>query len=126
MNLHIAPDVVDPELPPLHRDDPCLNLRAIVWARSAYGVRLSATDLSHIREHGYASYFTRLAASSRRLGGKCFKRLRDKGRLELTSEYVLFHHFRDQLGGNTRRLIAGLLADSVSHPHARWESRSSN
>jgi hypothetical protein len=127
MNLHVTPYKFELDLPPLHpTDDPVLDLRKIVAVRHAHGVRLSAPDLSFIGEHGYASYFMRLARASRRLGGQNFKKLRDKGRLELTSEYVLFHHFRDELGGDTRRFIARLLAESVSHPHARWESRPDN
>jgi hypothetical protein len=124
MNLHISPGDVGHELPPLHPDDdPVLNLRGILAERFIFGVRPSAGDMAHIVERGYASYFLRVARMSRRLGGQTFKRLRDKGRLDLTSEYVLFHHFRDQLDGDIRRQIATLLAESVSHPLARWESR---
>jgi hypothetical protein len=125
MNLHVSPADVAHDLPPLHRDDdPALDLRKIISERRAYGVRPSAADIAHMREHGYAAHFLRIARTPRRIGGQNFKKLRDKGRLDLTSEYVVFHHFRQLLDAETRRRVAGLLADSVSHPHARWESRS--
>lgn len=127
MNLHVAPIEIDIAIPPLHRsDDKTLNLRKIVAERIAYGVGLSVAALAHIQENGYESYFMGIAKVRHRLGGKNFRRLREKGRLDLTSEYILFHHFRGQLDADTRRRIATLLAESVSHPHARWESRTTN
>jgi hypothetical protein len=124
MDLQVSLTHSDLELPPSHPDDdPALNLRGIFSERRAYGVYPNASDISYIGEHGYASYFLRLANASRKIGDAKFKKLRSKGRLDLTSEYVLFHHFRNQLDASVRRRIASLLAESVTHPHAKWESK---
>jgi hypothetical protein len=113
----------DPQLPELHSDDTDLNLRDIVGERLFYGVRSSDAELARIRDRGYAAYFMIIAKSPRRIGGRSFKKLRDAGRLDLTTEYILFHRFRDQLDRDIRQRIAAILAESVSHPHAKWESR---
>lgn len=123
-NLHVQPLDAQTRLPPLHPDDVDVVLRDLVCERHLLGVRLSEAEMVRIRESGYTSYFMKLAKSSRRLGGRSFKKLRDVGRLDLTTEYVLFHRFRDQLDLDIRRRIAALLAESVSHPHARWERQS--
>jgi hypothetical protein len=124
MDLHVSLTRANLELPPAHpNDDPALNLKGILSERCAYGVYPKTADISHISEHGYDLHFRRFAGMSRRIGDGEFRKLRSKGRLDLTSEYVLFHHFRDQLDVIVRRRIASLLAESVTHPHARWESR---
>lgn len=123
-NPHASPSEAQRLLPPPHPDEADTDLRDLVCERYSLGVRLSDAEVTRIRENGYTFYFMKLAKSSRRLGGRSFKKLRDAGRLDLTTEYVLFHRFRDQLELETRRRIAALLAESVSHPHARWESRS--
>lgn len=108
-------------LPELHSDDANLDLRDIVRARLAYGVHPTDAEMARLRDRGYTSYFLTIAKSSHRIGGRTFKKLRDAGRLDLTTEYVLFHCFRDRLDPDIRRRIASILAASVSHPHARWE-----
>lgn len=112
------------EIPPAHPHDVNPNLRDVVCERLIYGVRLSEPDVIRIREFGYTLYFLRFAGSMRRLGGRTFKKLRSEGRLDLTTEYVLFHYFRERLDLDTRRRLAAILAESVSHPHARRESQS--
>ena len=102
------------------------RLRNLIHERQAYGVRLTAIEVSRIGEIGYTSYFVRLAASIKKIGGRDFKRLRLAGRLELTTEYILFHDFREYLNRDMRQRIAALLAESVSHPDARFETKSSS
>lgn len=110
-------------IPAPHPDDADLSLRDLVSERLLHGVRPTDMDIVRIRESGYTSYFKRLAQSPRRIGGRSFNKLRAIGRLDLTTEYILFHRFRDQLDPRIRRQIAAILAESVSHPHARWEGR---
>jgi hypothetical protein len=123
MDVHVCPNDADPDLPPIHgNDESSLNLRCVILERRAYGVRLSETEISHLRDHGYESYFVRFA--TRKIGSRVFKRLRLARRLDLTTEYIVFHCYRDRLDRDTRRRIAALLAESVTHPHAKWESKS--
>lgn len=121
-NHYGDPKIVEPEIPPLHPEDADLSLRELICERLLYGVRPTQLDMARIREAGYTAYFMRLAKSPRRIGGRSFNKLRGEGRLDLTTEYILFHNFRDQLDPDIRRRIAAVLAESVSHPHARWES----
>jgi hypothetical protein len=125
MNRHVAPTDVESVLPSLHRIDTSFaHLQDVVSERQKFGVRkLSRTDIECIRENGYCAYFMRFAGNGRRIGSKDFEKLREHGRLDLTVEYILFHNFRDRLDPELRRRIAALLASSVSHPHARWETQ---
>lgn len=104
-------------------DDAGFNLRELVRERLTYGLRPTESDMVRIRKVGYVSYFMKLAKSPGKIGGRSFRKLRSHGRLDLTTEYVLFHRFRNELDPQVRRRIAAILAESVSHPHARWESR---
>jgi hypothetical protein len=124
MNPIVQPSTVELDIPPAHPNDADLSLRDLIYERLSYGIRPTEPDIASIRVGGYTSYFMKLAKSPRRIGGPSFKKLREAGRLDLTTEYILFHRFRDRLEPDIRTRIAAILAESVSHPHARWESRS--
>jgi hypothetical protein len=123
INPHGDSKNTEAEIPEPRPDDAGFNLRELVRERLTYGLRPTESDLVRIREVGYVSYFMKLAKSPGKIGGRSFRKLRSLGRLDLTTEYVLFHRFRNELDPQVRRRIAAILAESVSHPHARWESR---
>ena len=106
-------------------DQKDLHLKKVLLERSKFGIdKLSVGEIEKIADFKYDEYFIGLISNVSKVGSKKFTQLRDAGRLELTTEYIVFHNFRDKLDSHLRRAIAKELANSVSHPHAKWEERS--
>ena len=132
MNIHIH--AFDPSnslltkdnLPHLQiHDSKDLDLKKVFIERSKFGVdKLTVEEIEQKIDFDYEDYFIRLINNISKVGSKTFVLLRDAGRLELTTEYIVFHNFRDKLDNLLRRAIAKELASSVSHPHAMWEGKS--
>ena len=131
MNIHIR--AFDSSNSPLTKDhlshlqihdSKDLDLKKVFIERSKFGVdKLTVEEIEKI-DFNYEDYFIRLINNISKVGSKTFVLLRDAGRLELTTEYIVFHNFRDKLDNPLRRTIAKELASSVSHPHAMWEGKS--
>jgi hypothetical protein len=76
-------------LPPLLKtDSPSVNLRTI--------------------------FVERIGAGAQKLTPAMIQKLRDEGLIELTDEFIAFHHFREQLKPEVRREIARVLASALS------------
>jgi hypothetical protein len=105
----------DCRFPLLGRDDnPEVDFRGVLIERAGLGVeKLSNEHLASIAERGYDAFFVGRMNSKAKIGGKVFRELAAIGRLELTTEYIVFHHFRESLNANSRRQIATLLLDTV-------------
>jgi hypothetical protein len=101
----------DSLLPPLHQNDSAeINFRRLLLEREELGFkRLSARALEAIRTQGYDAYFIDQMNSYSKIGLGQFHKLAAMGRLEITTEQVIFQHYRDRLKPDCRRRIAILL-----------------
>ncbi len=109
----------DCRLPPLHHDDnPSVDFRSILIEREGLGIeKVGERAIAAIRMRGYDDYFIDLMNSSSRIGGKAFYLLATIDRLDLTTEYNVFHNFREQLNHYSRRRIASLLLRETKRYH---------
>lgn len=110
-------------LPPLHSaDSESLDFRRVLAERERLGVeRLSDKQLKEISQTGYDAYFLKRMNSYSKIGLKSFHRLVALGRIELTTEFIIFHALREQLQNDCRRRIAILLS-SKTREGAKSES----
>jgi hypothetical protein len=102
----------DSLLPPLHeKDNPSINFRRILIEREELGFRRPRPrSIQAIREKGYDIFFIDQMNIYTKIGLVLFHKLAAIDRLELTTEYNIFHHYRDALKSDCRRRIAILLA----------------
>lgn len=105
----------DSLLPPLQQgDDISINFRKVIIEREELGFqRLSPRSLSAIRDKGYDAFFIDQMNSYTKIGLGLFHKLAAIDRLDLTTEYIVFHHFREKLKPNCRRRIAILLVSKT-------------
>lgn len=105
----------DSLLPPLQQgDDISINFRKVILEREELGFqRLSPRYLIAIRDKGYDAFFIDQMNSYTKIGLGLFHKLAAIDRLELTTEYIVFHHFREKLKPNCRRRIAILLVSKT-------------
>lgn len=98
-------------LPPLHaRDNVSINFRNILIEREELGFpRLSPRALNLIREAGYDSFFVDQMNSYTKIGLTLFHKLAAMDRIDLSTEFQIFHHYREKLKPECRRRIAILL-----------------
>lgn len=108
----------DSLLPPLQQgDDISINFRKVIIEREELGIqRLTPRTLNAIRDKGYDAFFIDQMNSYTKIGLGLFHKLAAIGRLELTTEYIVFHHFREKLKPNCRRRIAILLVSKTKEP----------
>jgi hypothetical protein len=91
-----------------------VKLREALVERQALGVeRLTENQTKVISACGYESFFMGLVSSERKIGSKLFHRLAGMGRLDLTTEYLVFHYLREQLAPRRRVKLAALLRDAT-------------
>lgn len=102
-------------LPPLHpADSASLDFRRVLAERERLGVeRLTDKQLKEISQIGYDAYFLKRMNSYSKIGLKSFHRLAALGRVELTTEFIIFHALREQLQNDCRRRIAILLSSKT-------------
>ena len=132
MNIHIhafdATQSIDVKnfLPIVHiQDNLNFKLKDLFIERSKFHIdKIRIEDIETIEDFKFDDYFIGLIDKKSKIGSKKFVLLRDAGRLELTTEFIVFHNFRERLDLSLRQAIAKLLAASVSHPHAVWEEKS--
>ena len=133
MNIHICPfafadaKISYCTLPPFHKDDKRIPkpMGHISAARRVWDSRTkSLCNCPHKRTRIRRLFSGDSINSQNRIVSKVFQKLHDAGRLELTTEYVVFHHFWEKLDRDIRCRMAALLTQCVSHPHARWEQKS--
>ena len=91
------------------------NLRQVLIDRIGLGFqKLTPTLLNKIRNNGYNNYFIESVNSTSKLGKPLFYELVALGKIELTNEYIAFHHFRDKINNSSRIQIAQLLSQNIS------------
>jgi hypothetical protein len=103
-------------LPPLLKtDSPSVNLRTIFVERIGAGAqKLTPAMIQKIQKTGYDNYLLSKLGRPSQVGTPRFEKLRDEGLIELTDEFIAFHHFREQLKPEVRREIARVLASALS------------
>lgn len=99
-------------LPPSSKNDsPQADLRSIFVERIGAGAqKLTPAMILKIQKLGYDNYLLSKLARPSQVGVARFEKLRDEGLIELTDEFIAFHHFRERLRPEVRREIARLLA----------------
>ena len=91
------------------------NLRQVLIDRIGLGFqKLTPTLLNKIKNNGYHNYFIESVNSTSKLGKPLFYELVALGKIELTNEYIAFHHFRDKINNSSRIQIAQLLSQNIS------------
>ena len=105
----------DSLLPPLkENDDISIDFRRVIIEREALGLpRLSPRALNAIREKGYDAYFIDQMNSYTKIGLSLFHKLAAIQRVDLTTEYIVFNHYRDRLKPDCRRRIAILVLSKM-------------
>lgn len=105
----------DSLLPALHKDDsPSINFREVLMEWEELGFRpINAQSIKLIAERGYDAFFVDRMNIYSRIGLSLFHKLAGMGRIEITAEYLVFHHYRDKLKDDCRRRIAILLASKT-------------
>jgi hypothetical protein len=108
----------DSLLPPLGGNDSlAIDFRKVLVEREELGFpRPSPRALSAIREQGYDAFFINQMNSYTKIGLSLFHKLAAMERVELTTEFIVFHNFRDQLKADCRRRIAILLLGKTQKP----------
>jgi hypothetical protein len=103
------------ELPPPHqKDNASINIRKILIEREELGFkRVGPRALTAIKTLGYDAFFVSEMNSYSKIGLSLFHKLAAMGRIELTTEYIVFHNFREILQANCRRRIAILLVSKT-------------
>lgn len=103
-------------LPPLSKSDSQeVDLRSIFIERIGAGAqKITPAMIQKIRKLGYDNYLLSKLARPSQLGVARFEKLRDEGLIELTDEYIAFHHFRERLKPEVRREIARMLAVALT------------
>lgn len=101
--------------PPLKTDSPTVNLRTIFVERIGAGAqKLTPAMIQKLQKLGYDNYLLSKMGRPSQVGTPRFEKLRDEGLIELTDEFIAFHHFRDRLRPEVRREIARVLAVALS------------
>jgi hypothetical protein len=108
----------DSFLPPLREhDNVSINFRKILIEREELGLpRPSPRALKAIGEQGYDAFFVNQMNSYTKIGLALFHKLAAMQRVELTTEYIVFHHYREQIKSDCRRRIAILLLNKSQKP----------
>ena len=103
-------------LPPSSKNDsPEADLRSIFVERIIAGAqKLTPAMILKIQKLGYDNYLLSKLARPSQVGVARFEKLRDEGLIELTDEFIAFHHFRERLRPEVRREIARLLAVALA------------
>jgi hypothetical protein len=105
----------DSQIPPLHqRDNPSINFRKVLVEREGLGFkRVGPRSLNEIKTLGYDAFFVAEMNTYSKIGLSPFHKLAAMGRIELTTEYIVFHNFRENLQSDCRRRIAILLVSKT-------------
>jgi hypothetical protein len=105
----------DGELPPLHKgDNPTINIRKVLVEREGLGFkRVGPRSLKTIQSLGYDAFFLSEMNTYSKIGLGLFYKLTVMGHIELTTEYIVFHNFRQDLQPDCRRRIAILLVSKT-------------
>lgn len=74
---------------------------------------MSPRALIAIREQGYDAFFIDQMNRYTKIGLSLFHKLAAMERVEITTEYIVFHHFRESLKTDCRRRIAILLLSKM-------------
>lgn len=105
----------DSQLPPLHeRDSVSINFRKVLIEREGLGLkRVAPRSLNAIIANGYDAHFVSEMNTYSKIGLSQFQKLAAMGRIDLTTEYIVFHYFREHLQSDCRRRIAILLVSKT-------------
>lgn len=108
----------DSLLPPLGGNDSAsIDFRKVLIEREELGFsRVSPRALAAIKEQGYDAFFINQMNSYTKIGLSLFHKLVAMDRIEMTTEYIVFHHFRERLKPDCRRRIAILLLSKTQKP----------
>ena len=98
-------------LPSLHPNDSrSIDFRKVIIEREGLGVEsVAPKHLKAIKTEGYDAFYVGRMNSYSKIGLRTFHKLAAMGRVELTTEHIIFHHFRERLKRDCRRRIAILL-----------------
>jgi hypothetical protein len=104
-------------LPPRCRsDDSSVDFRNALIERAGLGIEeLSDHAILAIMRRGYDAFFVEMMNSHNKIGLRAFYKLAGLGRLDLTTEYIVFNHFRERLNQDSRRKIAALLLEITNY-----------
>ena len=98
--------------PPKYSDNKEVNVRQILIDRIGLGLqKLTPKLLEQLEAVGYDNYIIDRMNSPSKVGKRPFQELKDADKIELTTEYIVFHNFRHKLKNRSRIEIAKLLAD---------------
>lgn len=105
----------DSLLPPLTKNDnPSIDFRRVLIEREELGLaRPSPRALNALKEKGYDTFFIEQMNSYTKIGLSLFHKLVAIDRIDLTTEHIVFNHYRDRLSPDCRRRIAILLLSKL-------------